>query len=68
LVDGQWRPTPFEWGKLLSSNGTGVGNRFTAVFLRPLPPSATQLQLSITAAVAEPMLTQFAACVHFLKV
>jgi hypothetical protein len=40
-----------------------VGNRFTAVFNKALPASATQLRLIITAAVAEPVLAMFAACV-----
>lgn len=62
-VGGRWVPTPYNWGSLLSSNGTGVGNRFTAVFNKALPASATQLRLIVTAAVAEPVLAMFAACV-----
>lgn len=62
-IGGQWVPTPYNWGSLLSSNGTGVGNRFTAVFNKALPASATQLRLTVTAAVAEPVLAMFAACV-----
>jgi hypothetical protein len=62
-VGGQWVPTPYNWGSLLNSNGTGVGNRFTAVFNKALPASATQLRLIVTAAVAEPVLAMFAACV-----
>ena len=62
-VGGKWVPTPYKWGSLQSSNGTGVGNRFTAVFNQALPASATQLRLIITAAVAEPVLAMFAACV-----
>ena len=58
-VAGEWVPTPYEWGDLKNSSGTGVGNRFVAVFTKAV--KTTALRLTITAAVAEPMLSQFAA-------
>ena len=69
-VGGRWVPTPFTAGPGRAanhsvipdpdtSNGTGIGNRFVAVFAEPVTAGA--LRLSVTAAAAAPMLKQFAA-------
>ena len=57
-VDGQWVPTPYAWGDVATSNGTGVGNRFVALFK---PITTSSVRLTITKAAAAPMLMQFAA-------
>ena len=49
-VGGSWQPF---------GNGTGVGNRYTLVAGASVAPKA--LRLTVTAAIAEPMLMQFAA-------
>jgi hypothetical protein len=42
-----------------TSNATGIGNRFVAVFSKPI--SASALRLSVTEAAAAPVIKQFAA-------